>query len=432
MTSANELSSVAWRELSIAADETVRIDDEVLDSKLGSPFDAAIKMFADAAKEVGNPILVHSRDEATDTASWFTVDSDGKMATADAPAAALDSEDQETLVATIPEAKPEAKAPVVEPESGNTVTQPATRRERRSFLTQEQSEEPASQGLRGFMTRLGVRMEPSENERQERRDSYLVSKHWPGPRMIAVVNGKGGANKTPTTILLSAIFARYGGAGVLFWDNNQTRGTASWRTEKADHDATVLDLLPQIQRLLSVEANSSDLAHYVHHQTKDKYDVLRSNPELLSSQQLITPEDIDAVNALAKKYYRLTFIDTGNNESDPAWLRAIEHIDQLVVATTTLEDRAEAGSLLLDALYKRGGKYAELAENAVVIVSQDNKDLPSTELRGVAEQFKVQAREVVTIPYDRGMIKGQLPFDALQATTQRAWLRAGAAVAQGL
>lgn len=34
---------------------------------------------------------------------------------------------------------------------------------------------------------------------------------------------KGG--QTPTTVLLSAVFARYGGAGVVAWDANQTRGT---------------------------------------------------------------------------------------------------------------------------------------------------------------------------------------------------------------
>lgn len=53
-----------------------------------------------------------------------------------------------------------------------------------------------------------------------------------------MANGKGGAGKTPTTVLLSAVFARYGGAGVVAWDANQTRGTLGWRTEQGPHAAT--------------------------------------------------------------------------------------------------------------------------------------------------------------------------------------------------
>jgi MinD-like ATPase involved in chromosome partitioning or flagellar assembly len=163
-----------------------------------------------------------------------------------------------------------------------------------------------------------------------------------------VVNGKGGAGKTPTTVLLAAVFARHGGAGVLTWDNNQTRGTLGWRTEQG-REATLLDLLPQVDRLLSTGAQSADLAHFVHHQTRDRFDVLRSKPMALAHEQRVEPSDVDAIHAVAAKYYRLIFIDSGNDESDPMWLRMIDHTDQLVVATTTRDDHAEAGALLLEA-----------------------------------------------------------------------------------
>ena len=56
-------------------------------------------------------------------------------------------------------------------------------------LTQEQIEEPATQGWRGTLTRFGIRMSPNDSERAERSDVLAVSQHWPGPRTIAVVNG---------------------------------------------------------------------------------------------------------------------------------------------------------------------------------------------------------------------------------------------------
>ncbi len=120
------------------------------------------------------------------------------------------------------------------------VTSPVT--ERRSFLRNQAAEKPATRGWRGVATRAGLRMAPSADEAAERADVRAVSQHWPGPRTIAMLNGKGGVGKTMTTINLSAVFARNGGAGVLAWDNNQTRGTLGWSTEQGPHEATILDL----------------------------------------------------------------------------------------------------------------------------------------------------------------------------------------------
>ena len=312
-------------------------------------------------------------------------------------------------------------------------TRPTTRRElRQSFLPSEQAEEPATTGLRGLLTRMGLRVGPSEAERRQRTDEQAVSQHWPGPRTIAIVNGKGGASKTPSTILLSAVFARYGGAGVLAWDNNQTRGTLGWRTEQGPHEATLLELLPQTDRLLGTAAQSADLAHYVHHQTRDRFDVLRSKPMALAHEQRVEPADVDAIHAVAAKYYRLIFIDSGNDESDPMWLRMIDHADQIVVATTTRDDHAEAGALLLEALAERDHRGAELAAGAVVIVSQADPKATPAQVQRIATGFEPLAREAVTVPFDTAMVDGLLRLGALNERTRRAWLHAAAAVARGL
>ncbi|WP_257479091.1 MinD/ParA family ATP-binding protein [Acidipropionibacterium jensenii] len=322
--------------------------------------------------------------------------------------------------------------------SAETTSAPAstplpTRRERRqSFLTEQQVEEPATQGWRGLLGHVGLRLSPSDAERAERADVQAVSQHWPGPRTIAIVNGKGGAGKTPTTVLLSAVFARYGGAGVLAWDNNQTRGTLGWRTEQGPHEATLLELLPQVDRLLSTGAQSADLAHYVHHQPRDRFDVLRSKPMELASAQRIDADDVDAIHQVTSKYYRLIFIDSGNDESDPMWRRMIDHTDQLVVATTTRDDHAEAGALLLEALADRDERAAALAEQAVVVVTQADPKAHSADVQRVANGYRELARDAITIPFDPAMVDGVLRYGSLRPATQRAWLAAGAAVARGL
>jgi MinD-like ATPase involved in chromosome partitioning or flagellar assembly len=324
-------------------------------------------------------------------------------------------------------------APPSDPVQAGEADGPRSRREaRQSFLTHQQDEDPATQGFRGMLTRMGLRVGPSESERAERADERAVSQHWPGPRTISMVNGKGGAGKTPSTVLLAAVFAQFGGAGVVTWDNNQTRGTLGWRTEQGPHESTLLDLLPQTDRLLGPSAQAADLARYVHHQTRDRFDVLRSKPIAMANEQRIEPQDVDAIHSVLSKYYRMILIDSGNDESDPMWQRMIDLTDQLVVATTTRDDHAEAGALLLEALATRDGRSAYLAQQAVVVVSQaDQKESPN-ELEKVADGYRSLARQVVTIPFDQAMVDGHLRYGALRPETRRAWLAAGAAVAGGL
>lgn len=331
-----------------------------------------------------------------------------------------------------PSAAPEvADQPAIPPRPR---TRPADTRQgqRRSFLAADTAQVPAGTGFRGLLTKLGLRVPPSQKELGERANTRAVSQHWPGPRTISVVNGKGGANKTPTTVMLAAVFARNGGGPVLAWDNNETRGTLGWRTEQGPHDATVMDLLPQTDQLLAPSAQSALLARYVHHQTEDKYDVLRSKPDVLATEQKVTSDNFDALHEVASKYFRLNIVDSGNDETAERWLRMLHHTDQLVIATTTLEEHAEAGALLLEALRGRGGNYAALSQNAVVIVSQSDRNGTTAEARHIAEGFNELARRAVTIPYDVALLKGRIRWGSLRPATQRAWLAATAAVAEGL
>lgn len=313
-----------------------------------------------------------------------------------------------------------------------TLPEAVGRLPRRSFLTDQAVEEPARQGWRGALTRLGLRVRPGSAERSERADVLAVSQHWPGHRLITVANGKGGSGKTPATVMLAAVLARCGGAGVLAIDANQTRGTLGWRTQKGSHDATVIELLPEIPRLLGTTAQSADMAHFVHHQPEDRFDVLQSQPLALASAQRLTPSDLTALLDVAAKYYRVSVVDTGNDESAAEWRTLVDHAHRLVVPTTTRDDHAEAGALLLEALTQRDAKSAALADRAVVIVSQADPGAKPADLRRIINGYRELGVTVVAIPHDPAMVGGRLLYSALRPVTQRAWLAAAAAVARGL
>ena len=301
---------------------------------------------------------------------------------------------------------------------------------RQSLLEEITTQGPAHHGVRGVLNSMGLRLAPSKAELLERDNITKVSRHWVGPRTIAVVNGKGGSAKTPSTILLAALLARYGGGNVIAWDNNSTRGTLGWRTERGGHEATVADLLPRASYLLGTEARASDLEAFTHHQSVDRFDVLRSNPTQLSSEQPADEVSFRAVHAVLARYYRIIMIDTGNDESLPAWSSMIERTDAIVVPTITRPEHAESARLLLDGLARSGQHGERLAEQATVIVSQASASEPSP--AHYVEIFNGMARVAVGIPYDPAMSNSPLLLDSLGAATRRAWLAAGAAMTDAL
>jgi len=205
-----------------------------------------------------------------------------------------------------------------------------------------------------------------------------------------------------------------------------------WRTEQGPHEATLLDLLPAVPRLLDSNANATDMEQFVHHQSRDLFDVLRSKSIVLADEQRITPYDVDAIWRVATKYYRLIIMDSGNDESDPMWRRMIDHTNQLTIATTTRSDHAEAGALLLEALLRRNEHSAQLAKNSVTIITQADPKATDESIRRIREGYEALSRAVAFIPYDPSMVEGTLSFDNLKPATQRAWLMAAAVVAQGL
>lgn len=359
-----------------------------------------------------------------------------------ASAAAAEPVVAEPATAEPVQAEPTTPAPAAAPAAAPTavpaptpaasVNERPANPSRRSFIEEETEAARAERGFRGTLNKMGFKLAPNASEASERSDINRVSQHWAGPRTIAIVNGKGGASKTPTTAMLSAVFARNGGSGVLAWDNNETRGTLGWRTEQAQHEATVQALLPNAALLMSAEARSSDLTGYLHHQVADKYDVLRSNPNILAEDQRLTSAEFDAIHGVAAKYFRLIFIDSGNDESADRWRRMIDRADQIVIATTARGEHAEAGALLLEALRDRGEHSAQLAKNAVVVVSQADHKGGTSQAQHVADGFRSMARTASVIPFDPAMRAGKLAFDSLKPETQRAWLSAAAGVAQGL
>ncbi|MEX5268510.1 AAA family ATPase [Kocuria sp. CPCC 204721] len=323
------------------------------------------------------------------------------------------------------------------PSTARTAAEPAAAGNRReslpSFVDRPEVDAPAQHGWRGALNQLGLHLAPSAAELSQRQDEAAVSAHWPGPRTIAVLNPKGGAGKTPTVICLSAVFARLSGGGVLAWDNNNSLGSLGWRTFDAGHESTVVDLLGRTEHFITSEARVGDLSEYVHHQPADRYDVLRSDDRSGDQERhMVTGDEVDRLHAVAAKYYRAIVMDSGNTERGANWQAMIGHADQVVIPVKSVDDAAEGASRVLAALHA-GDEHAQgLARNAVVVVLCCEPGHQKTKAKELAEEFAPYVRAVATIPYDRALVEGRVRFTAMTPATRRAWLRAGAAVREGL
>ncbi|MGQ1840315.1 AAA family ATPase [Kocuria turfanensis] len=302
-----------------------------------------------------------------------------------------------------------------------------------SFVDRPEVDAPAQHGWRGALNSMGLSLAPSAAELSQRQDEAAVSAHWAGPRTITVLNPKGGAGKTPTVICLAAVFARLSGGGVLAWDNNNSLGSLGWRTFDAGHEATVVDLLGRTEHFMTSDARVGDLSGYVHHQPADRYDVLRSDDRSGDQERhMVTGDEVDRLHAVAAKYYRAIVMDSGNTERGANWQAMIGHADQVVIPVKSVDDAAEGASRVLAALHAGDTHAQELARNAVVVVLCCEPGHQKTKAKELAAEFAPYARAVVTIPYDRALVEGRVRFSAMTPATRRAWLRAGAAVREGL
>lgn len=390
---------------------------------------AVLRRATDEARRTGIPIeLVTAGDRGE---YRLLVATDGTLTTIDTPtvdAPAVAAPLEAPIDSQGEGVREQAPQPNPEVVSGEPDAEPPTRP---TFLAPPIDTPVRANGWRGAFARLGIHIPPSPAEQRRAEWTATVSRQWAGCRTLAIANGKGGVGKTMTTAMLSAVYARNGGGNVLAWDNNDTRGTLGWRTEQGLYDTTLRDLLPAAHDLLTPRAGISEIARYVHHQGTDRYDVLRSNPELLATDQRIATAEFDLLMQVVARYYRLVVFDSGNDESAERWLRMIDASYQLVIPTLPSPESAESAALLLDELRRRDEHSAALADHAVILVTQPEPG-SLTAARRVADGFAGHVRAVQIIPFDPALKSGPLRLDTLRRPTRDAWLKAAASAANGL
>nr|MDT0661841.1 chromosome partitioning protein [Micromonospora sp. DSM 115978] len=290
----------------------------------------------------------------------------------------------------------------------------------------------AKMGVRAAVnkTTLGlVRLPPGRHEQEVRQDIDMVRRNFGGLRQVTVVNPKGGAGKTVAILLLAMTFGQRRGGYVLAWDNNETQGTLGMRAQQDFHSRTVRDMLRDLGQFQGAHGRVGDLSQYVRSQGEGMFDVLASD-ESATGGEMLTAEAFAEIREVVSRFYKLIFVDTGNNVRAQNWQAAIDATDQLLVTMSARNDSAETAARMLDHLEQSGRQ--RLVRQAVTVVSMppSRKEL---DLPAIQRHFAARTRAVLFAPYERLIDTGEpIRYGHLSSATRDAWLKIAAAVAEGL
>jgi MinD-like ATPase involved in chromosome partitioning or flagellar assembly len=274
-----------------------------------------------------------------------------------------------------------------------------------------------------------VKLSPGRREQEYRHDVEMVRRNFGGLRQVTVVNPKGGAGKTVASLLLAMTFGQKRGGYVLAWDNNETQGTLGMRAQQDFHSRTVRDLLHDLDHFRGAHGRVGDLSQYVRAQGEGMFDVLASD-ESATAGEMLTAVAFADIREIVSRFYKLIFVDTGNNLRAQNWQAAIDATDQLVVTMSARNDSAETAARMLDHLEQQGRH--RLVRQAVTVVSMppSRRDL---DVPAVVRHFAARTRTVLLAPYERLIDLGEpIRYGQLSASTRLAWLKIAAGVAEGL
>lgn len=318
---------------------------------------------------------------------------------------------------------------------------------------------PATEGWRGTMNALGMRLAPGAAELEKRRTEYaahqeqetraqerrrraadaeradreLIQTTFPGPRTILIANPKGGARKTTTAYCLAATWGITRGGSIVAWDANETMGTLGERSRQNRHQRTVVDLLTARDDFASAEtARLGALDGFVRAQGDSHFDVLASDENPVS-QDMVDAHGFAAVHDILARFYRVIFVDTGNNIRASHFLAARDIADQLVIPVAAARDSADAATKMMGAF--RAAGHGDLVESAVVLLHEVTPTDPAAV--GIAQQIAAelapQVSAVHPIPFDAALKDGQqIDYATLAPQTRLAYRQAAAAIAAAM
>ncbi len=290
----------------------------------------------------------------------------------------------------------------------------------------------AQKGLRGLLTKVGVRVAPGAAETAAIEagkklagfEETVRQATWTRAVSVLVANPKGGVGKTPTSLMLGGTIAAIRGGSVCIIEVSDDPGALTFRSEGSPNRG-LGELVADAEQIRS----AGQLAGYTAPQS--------SFAAVIGSVGWRPRLDDTAVNSVVKvvdDYYAVRVMDSGNQPSSPAFGAAVMSADVLVVPIFDAGDAALEAAQLLEGLKAAGDRAAELAANAIVLRLHDGRpEHPQV----VARVDRILSSHGITrqhsVPFDAHIAeRGQLTLAKLAPATRHALTGAAADVVRTL
>jgi MinD-like ATPase involved in chromosome partitioning or flagellar assembly len=272
------------------------------------------------------------------------------------------------------------------------------------------------------LTRGRIRPRPGRAEWARRELEGRIAAPITGCRRVAVFTLKGGVGKTTTTVGLGSTFATYRADRVVAVDGSPDAGTLHARV-RGGEGRSPRDLIAgasSLARYADVRANIT--------QTPTGLEVVASTMDPRISEGF-NENDYRKIAAILERFYSLILTDCGPGALHSVIWPVLRQADQLVIVCAPSVDGARSASLTLDWLEQHN--FEKLARSAVVVLNAV-RPKAAVNLAQLEEHFTRRCRAVVQVPFDRHLEAGaEIALAELAPATRDAWLRLGAAVADG-
>ena len=307
----------------------------------------------------------------------------------------------------------------------------------RLFDRQEEdpTAEPAEAGLRGRINAaLGthLRPKPASAEVRLRQSIRVVQQPLPGCSVVSVINPKGGAGKTPTSVMLGSTFGKHRGHGVTVFDASESLGSLGDRAARTtDPELTVWDLLDHAHELASSSAVSGSLNAFLRRQPTME-DILAADNSA-DRERNLGWDECAAVMAVLRRHRDLIVIDTAANPLAESWQWAVQHSDALVVPLPLRLDIARQVYQMLEGIIARG--YVHLLASTVIVTCatpDSNPQLASAVFEDL-RNLGVQEGNFIQAPYESALARGdRIVYKDLSPATIEAYTNVTALVADNI
>lgn len=288
--------------------------------------------------------------------------------------------------------------------------------------------EVAKSGVRGLLAKTGLKVKPGRVEvarlaaADQLRDDENTIRQTTFPRAIGVLvaNRKGGAGKTPTSLILGGILASIRGGSVAVLEVSDDPGTLTLRSE-GDPSRGLEALLSDVDTIRT----AGQLSSYTAPQTS-----FASVIGTVGRRRQLMGSDIQKLSVVIDDHYAIRVMDSGNQPSSSAFGGAIATADALVIPVLNSADTVLEAVALIEELRGWGGKAQALADQAIIVRLIDGRlEQPQlvNRLTGLLEAQRVAA--IYEISFDQHIAeRGPITIGNLAPVTRAAFTAAAAGV----